>query len=67
MPSPGVIGNVRLPGGPGVRIDTHIFDGYRVPPFYDSLLGKVIVWDVNRDAVISRMKRALTELHVDGV
>ncbi|SAL08880.1 acetyl-CoA carboxylase biotin carboxylase subunit [Caballeronia sordidicola] len=67
MPSPGVIGNVRLPGGPGVRTDTHIFDGYRVPPFYDSLLGKVIAWDVNRDAAISRMKRALTELHVDGV
>lgn len=67
MPSPGVIGNLRLPGGPGVRIDTHIFDGYRVPPFYDSLLGKVIVWDANRDAALRRMKRALTELRVDGV
>lgn len=67
MPSPGVIGNLRLSGGPGVRTDTHIFDGYRVPPFYDSLLGKVIAWDVNRDAVINRMRRALSEFHVEGV
>jgi acetyl-CoA carboxylase biotin carboxylase subunit len=67
MPSPGVIANLRLPGGPGVRIDTHIFEGYCVPPFYDSLLGKVIVWDVNRNAAIGRMKRALSELKIDGV
>ncbi|WP_213778099.1 acetyl-CoA carboxylase biotin carboxylase subunit [Caballeronia sp. dw_276] len=67
MPSPGVIGNLQLPGGPGVRTDTHIFDGYRVPPFYDSLLGKVIAWDVNRDTVINRMRRALSEFHVEGV
>jgi acetyl-CoA carboxylase biotin carboxylase subunit len=67
MPSPGVIGNVRLPGGPGVRIDTHIFDGYRVPPFYDSLLGKVIVWAETRDEAVDRMRRALEETVIGGV
>jgi acetyl-CoA carboxylase biotin carboxylase subunit len=66
-PSPGVIGALRLPAGPGVRVDTHMYEGYRVPPFYDSLLAKVIVWDQNRDLALERMKRALGELLVEGV
>jgi len=57
----------RPPLGPGVRIDTHVADGAGIPPFYDSLLAKVIVWDADRPAAIDRCLRALTELEVTGV
>jgi acetyl-CoA carboxylase biotin carboxylase subunit len=67
LPQAGRVDFYLPPGGIGVRVDSHLYSGYTAPAYYDSLLGKVIVWDVNRDAVISRMKRALTELHVDGV
>ena len=67
MPGPGTITSLGVPGGPGTRFDTMIYQGYQVPPFYDSLLGKLIVWDENRDAAIDRMKRALTELDVGGL
>jgi acetyl-CoA carboxylase biotin carboxylase subunit len=65
-PSPGLITALNLPGGPGVRIDTHIYAGYRVPPNYDSLLAKLIVRADNRPAAIARLRRALSEFIVEG-
>lgn len=67
MPFPGVVGDLRVPGGPGVRFDTMLYSGYAIPPFYDSLLGKLIVWGEDRSHAIERLKRALGELTVDGV
>ena len=67
VPSPGKIDLVIVPGGPGVRVDTHIYSGYTVPSFYDSLLAKLIVIHENRDQAINRMRRALAEFTVDGV
>lgn len=67
MPSPGVIETLVLPAGPGVRMDTHIHGGYLVPPFYDSLIGKLIVWAENRENAIRRMDRALAEFEVEGI
>ncbi len=67
MPSPGRVSAVHFPGGAGVRIDSHVFQGYVVPIYYDSLLAKVICWGQDRDEAIARMKRALNELHIEGV
>ena len=55
------------PGGPGVRVDSHVYTGYDIPPFYDSLIGKLIVWGVDREAALSRMARALSECAVTGI
>ena len=55
------------PGGPGVRMDSHLYEGYEVPPFYDSLLGKLIVWGPDREAAIARSRVALDELLVEGI
>ncbi len=66
-PSPGKISNYIPPGGPGVRVDTHIYPGYAVPPQYDSLLAKLIVWAPDRDEAIARMARALAETSIEGV
>jgi len=66
-PSPGEISGLELPGGPGVRVDTAIFDGYTVPPFYDSLIAKLIVWGVDRPEAIARGSRALEEFTVGGI
>jgi acetyl-CoA carboxylase biotin carboxylase subunit len=66
-PSPGDITDLVLPGGPGVRVDTHIYKGYRVPPYYDSLLAKLIVSGASRDEVIRRAKRALSMFLIGGV
>jgi acetyl-CoA carboxylase biotin carboxylase subunit len=66
-PSAGTIERWSPPLGPGVRVDTHCFTGYRVPPYYDSLLAKVIVWGADRNAAIARARRALGELQVDGI
>jgi acetyl-CoA carboxylase biotin carboxylase subunit len=63
-PSPGVIQELRLPGGPGVRIDTHVYAGYRIPPNYDSMIAKLIVHRPTRTEAIATMRRALTEFHV---
>src|SRR5687767_2061648 len=67
MPSPGLIKRFHPAGGPGVRLDTHIYDGYRIPPNYDSMIGKLIVHGPDRATAIARMRIALAELVVDGV
>ena len=67
MPSPGTVKNLILPGGPGIRVDTHLYAGYDVPPFYDSLICKVIAWGENRETAIKRMQRALIEFRIDGI
>jgi len=66
-PSAGRIDKVILPGGLGVRVDTHIYPGYEVPSYYDSLLAKVVTWDKTRAGAITRMQRALTEMEVTGI
>lgn len=66
-PAPGTVTRFRPPLGPGVRVDTHVFDGYVIPPFYDSLVAKVIVWAEDRPAALRRARRALTEFELDGV
>jgi acetyl-CoA carboxylase biotin carboxylase subunit len=65
-PSPGLITAVNLPGGPGVRVDTHIYAQYRVPPHYDSLLAKLIVHGQDRPMALARLRRALGELVIEG-
>ncbi len=65
-PSPGKISKLLLPGGFGVRVDTHIYEGYSVPSFYDSLIAKLIVWGENREDAIKRGKRALAEFIIEG-
>ena len=67
MPSPGTIQEMNLPGGHGIRIDTAIYSGYTIPPYYDSMIAKIITYGVNRNEAISKMKRALEELVIDGV
>jgi acetyl-CoA carboxylase biotin carboxylase subunit len=67
LPSPGRVSEIVLPGGPGVRMDTMLYPGYTIPPYYDSLLGKLIVHAEDRPAAIARMRRALSELRVEGV
>ena len=66
-PQPGTVGELRIPGGHGVRFDTMLYPGYTVPPFYDSLLAKLIVWDDSRDAALARLRRALDELEIGGI
>ena len=66
-PSPGLITALNLPGGPGVRVDTHIYAHYRVPPYYDSLLAKLIVHGENRHVALARLRRALGEVVVEGI
>ncbi len=67
LPSPGKIEHLVLPGGPGVRVDSHIYAGYSIPHQYDSLIAKIIVHAENRDAAIDRMKRALREFRAEGI
>jgi acetyl-CoA carboxylase biotin carboxylase subunit len=67
VPSPGPIRLWHAPGGPGIRVDSHIYSGYNVPPFYDSLIGKIIAHGENRDAALARMKNALAETVVEGI
>jgi acetyl-CoA carboxylase biotin carboxylase subunit len=66
-PSAGLIESYQAPGGPGIRMDSHLYPGYEVPPFYDSLLGKLIAWGPDRDTAIARGKAALDELDITGV
>ena len=67
MPSPGKINEINLPGGNGIRVDTAIYNGYTVPPNYDSMLAKIITYGTNRNEALSKMKRALEELVIDGI
>jgi acetyl-CoA carboxylase biotin carboxylase subunit len=67
MPSPGDITQLHVPGGPGIRVDTHIYNGYRVPPYYDSMIGKIISHGETRDSAIARMHGALSETVIDGI
>jgi acetyl-CoA carboxylase biotin carboxylase subunit len=66
-PSPGTIIELRAPGGPGVRLDSHAYAGYRIPPNYDSMIGKLIVHRRTREQAISAMKRALNEFHISPI
>ena len=67
IPSPGKITRLHTPGGPGIRWDSHIYESYSVPPYYDSMIGKLIACNDNRALAIARMKQALNELIVDGI
>ncbi|WP_044203686.1 acetyl-CoA carboxylase biotin carboxylase subunit [Flammeovirga sp. OC4] len=66
-PSPGKITNLHVPGGPGVRVDTHVYSGYSIPPNYDSMIAKLIVTAETREEAIKRMKRALQEFIIEGI
>jgi acetyl-CoA carboxylase biotin carboxylase subunit len=67
MPCPGTISQYHAPGGPGVRVDSHIYSGYAVPPYYDSMIGKIITHGNTRESAIARMETALDELVIDGI
>ncbi len=67
MPSPGPIESFHAPGGPGVRVDSHIYTGYNVPPYYDSMIGKLITYGNTRDIAIARMDTALNEMVIGGI
>lgn len=67
MPSPGVINNYHSPGGPGIRLDTHLYQGYRIPPYYDSLIAKLCSVGADRDQAAARMRVALSEFLIDGI
>ncbi len=67
VPSPGKIGTFHMPGGPGVRIDTHAYAGYTVPSHYDSMIGKLITYGATREQAIARMRIALSEMMIDGI
>lgn len=67
MPCPGTISAYHAPGGPGVRVDSHIYNGYKVPPYYDSMIGKLICHGETRDVAIARMRGALSEVVIEGI
>jgi acetyl-CoA carboxylase, biotin carboxylase subunit len=67
MPSPGEISFLDVPGGPGVRVDSAIYQGYTIPPFYDSLVAKLIIWALTREEAINRARRALREYRIEGI
>lgn len=67
IPSPGKITQFHAPGGFGVRVESHLYDGYTVPPYYDSMIAKLIVWGDTREAAIAKMQMALSEMVIDGI
>ncbi len=67
MPSPGEVSALEVPGGPGVRVDSAVYSGYVIPPFYDSMIGKLVVWGLTREEAIGRAQRALREYRLEGV
>jgi acetyl-CoA carboxylase biotin carboxylase subunit len=67
MPSPGEVTSLEVPGGPGVRVDSAIYQGYTIPPFYDSMVGKLVVWGLDREEAIKRSGRALREYRLEGI
>lgn len=66
-PSPGTISDWHSPGGPGIRVDSHVYSGYKVPPYYDSMIGKIIAYGATREQAIRRMQGALSEMAVEGI
>lgn len=66
-PRPGLITDIRIPGGPGIRVDTHCMPGYRIPPFYDPLIAKIVAWGRNRGEAVARLDRALSEAEFAGI
>ena len=67
MPSPGLVNLWHAPGGPGVRVDSHLYSGYKVPPFYDSLVAKVVTHGSDRNTALARMRNALSEMVIEGI
>lgn len=67
MPSPGEVSTLEVPGGPGVRVDSAVYSGYTIPPFYDSMIGKLAVWGLTREEAMGRARRALNEYRLEGV
>ncbi len=67
MPSPGLIHLWHAPGGPGIRVESHVYSGYKVPPYYDSMIGKIVAHGNDRPTAIARMRNALTEIVIDGI
>ena len=67
MPSPGKVTHIHAPGGNGIRVDSHLYGGYSVPPHYDSLIAKIITFGENRDVALARMRQALDELVIEGI
>ena len=67
LPSPGTVSTFHAPGGLGIRVDSHLYDGYTVPPFYDSLIAKIISFGETREVALARMRGALDELVVEGI
>ncbi|MCG8378225.1 MAG: acetyl-CoA carboxylase biotin carboxylase subunit [Proteobacteria bacterium] len=67
LPSPGTIEHYHPPGGPGIRVDTHVYQGYKVPPYYDSMIGKLIAHAETRELALSRLSMALSEIVIDGI
>jgi acetyl-CoA carboxylase biotin carboxylase subunit len=67
LPSPGKIEQFHMPGGPGIRVDSHVYNGYVVPPYYDSLIGKLIAHGENRHSAVARMRTALAEMVIEGI
>ena len=66
-PSPGKIESLNFPGGPGVRVDSHIYQGYSIPPYYDSMVAKLITFAPSRNEAIAKMRRALDEFIIEGI
>ena len=66
-PSPGMITNINIPGGHGVRVDTHVYAGYQIPPYYDSMIAKLIVTSQSREESLAKMRRALEEFYIEGI
>ena len=67
MPSPGTVSLYHPPGGPGIRVDSHVYNGYAVPPYYDSMIGKLIAHGDTRESALARMRTALSEIVIDGI
>ena len=67
MPSPGLVTLWHSPGGPGIRLDSHVYSGYKVPPYYDSMIGKLITYGSSRESAIARMNGALSEIVIEGI
>jgi acetyl-CoA carboxylase biotin carboxylase subunit len=67
VPSPGLINRFHVPGGPGIRVDTHVYGGYRVPSHYDSMIGKVIAHGSTREEATAKLRMALAEMYCEGI